>query len=137
MSRVSNAGAALAVLLSLIVLIVVRRIYPGMMLLNISSDLAAVEGVREREYNLIYLASVALVVSIGVKVTGTLLVGALVIVPAATARIWSTNLRQYACTSALMGAFSSVIGIVVSRWSGFLPGPSVILVSAVFLRSRC
>jgi len=71
------------------VAILVNRIYPGMMLMSISVDLASVEGIAATRYNLIYLAAIALIVSIGVKVTGSLLVGALVIIPPATARMIS------------------------------------------------
>jgi ABC-type Mn2+/Zn2+ transport system permease subunit len=66
------------------VVILVNRIYPGMMLMSISVDLASVEGIAATRYNLIYLAAIALIVSIGVKVTGSLLVGALVIIPPGT-----------------------------------------------------
>ena len=82
--KVSFPWALISVGVSIGVVILVNRIYPGMMLMSISVDLASVEGIAATRYNLIYLAAIALIVSIGVKVTGSLLVGALVIIPPGT-----------------------------------------------------
>lgn len=129
-SRVTPFGALLAVVASVSVVLLVRRIYPGMMLVNISPDLAVVEGIRPRRYNFLTLVAVALIVSIGVKVTGSLLVGALVVVPAATARLLSGNLRRYVRTSVLIGVLSTVGGILVARLANFPAGPMIILVNS-------
>jgi ABC-type Mn2+/Zn2+ transport system permease subunit len=130
LSRMTFGAALFSVLLSALTILLVHRIYPGMMLLGISEDLAAVEGVRTAAFNFIYLTAIALMVSVGVKVTGSLLVGALVIVPPATARLLSGNLTQYARASAFVGGMSCFVGIWLSRLARFAPGPSIILVSA-------
>lgn len=135
-AKVSFSGALIAVALALAVFLLVRRLYPGMMLLNIAPDLAAVEGVAAARYNLLYLAAIALIVAVGVKVTGSLLVGALVIVPPAAARMISADMKRYAQAAAAIGAISSVAGIALARLLHFPAGPSIILVSAaLFLLS--
>jgi ABC-type Mn2+/Zn2+ transport system permease subunit len=126
-SKVTPAGMVLSIAVSAVVSAVVHRIFPGMMLLSISEDLAAVQGISRKRYELIYLAAVALIVSIGVKVTGSLLVGALVIVPPATARLLSSSLASYGRLSALLGLACSAAGIVASRLTGFPAGPAIIL----------
>jgi zinc transport system permease protein len=131
-SKVSVASMWIAVFVSVAVFLLVKRIYPGMMLANVSADLAAVEGIPVRRHNLIYLAAIALIVSIGVKVTGSLLVGALVIIPPATARVASSNMKQYAIASIAIGIVSCAGGIVASRLVHFPAGPSIILTSALF-----
>lgn len=130
-SKVSLSGTLIAVALSAVVIFLVKRMYPGMMLLNIAGDLAAVEGVAARRYNLLYLAAIALIVAVGVKVTGSLLVGALVIVPPATARMISRDMKQYAGASVAIGAVSSVAGIALAPVAHFPAGPSIILVGAL------
>jgi len=129
--KVSFPWALVSVGVSIGVVILVNRIYPGMMLMSISPDLASVEGIAATRYNLIYLAAIALIVSIGVKVTGSLLVGALVIIPPATARMISRDMQRYASFSLAIGVISSVAGIVVSRMTRFPAGPSIILVGAL------
>ena len=131
-SKIDFNGMVLAVLASITVFLVVRRLYPGMMLIDFSADLASVEGISEKRHNLLYLAMIALIVSVGVKITGSLLVGVLVIIPPAAARIISNRLRQYARYSALLGAVSGVVGISVSHWVHFPAGPAIILTSSIF-----
>ena len=131
-SKITREGAVFSILICAIVALGVQRIYSGMMLLNISEDIAEVEGVSAAKYNFVYLLSIALIVSVGIKVTGSLLVGALVIVPPAAARMISSNLKQYARNSASIGVLSSVTGTLVSRVVHLSAGPSIILASSVF-----
>lgn len=130
-SKISYDGSIIAALVCVAVFFLIKRIYSGMMLLNISEDLASVQGVPSSRYNFLYLLSIALIVALGVKITGTLLVGALVIIPAATARIVSRNLRQYANQSAALGAASCVFGILGYKMTHFPAGPSIILVNTL------
>lgn len=72
----------------------------------------------------------ALIVALGVHITGTLLVGALVIIPPATARLTSRSLRRYARLSTALGAASCIAGVLVYRLTHFPAGPAIILVNA-------
>ena len=130
-SKLTPEATILSMVFSVVVIVMVRRIYGGMMLLNISTDLAAVQGVRERRFSFLYLFSIALIVSVGVKVTGSLLVGSLVIIPPAVARMISTDMKRYARNSIAVGIGSSLVGILSAKATGFPPGPAIILVSAV------
>jgi len=85
-----------------------------------------------RKYNLAYLFCIALIVSLGIKMVGSLLIGALVIVPAAAARNLSRNLNQYVLGSVLLGSLSSLAGIFFSGLFQVSAGPLVVLAS-VFL----
>ncbi|HAZ11229.1 MAG: hypothetical protein A2X86_08345 [Bdellovibrionales bacterium GWA2_49_15] len=130
-SRLSRFGVTFSVIISGLVFVAVKRIYAGMMLMNISEDLAFVEGITPKRYNLYYLICVAMLVSVGIKVTGSLLVGALVIVPSATARVLSSNLKHYVRISIGVGILSNVLGILTSNYLRCIPGPVIILFSAL------
>lgn len=135
-SHVSFLSAFLAVVFSVIAVFSLWKIYSKMILISISEDLAAANNINIKKYNLIYLLLIAAVVAIGVKIVGSLLVGALVIIPAAASRNISGNLKQYVFWSAIFGIFSCVFGVVVSKISGFPIGPIVILIgSFLFLVS--
>ena len=73
----------------------------------ISEDLAISSGIKIRRLNFIFLLLVALVVAVGVKIVGTLLMGALVIVPAAAAKNISRSFRQFAFWSSCFGLISA------------------------------
>lgn len=123
----STAAVVLAVLLFLAIM----RIYQKMILINISEDLAKSQGIKVKEYNLVYLLSIAVIVALSVKVVGGLLTAALAAIPACSARNLSRNIFQYAFGATVIGVMSSSLGIGVSEFSGFPAGPLIILVNAV------
>jgi ABC-type Mn2+/Zn2+ transport system permease subunit len=133
-AKVSAYDALTAILVSVIVLIATRQVYLKTVLSLISDELAKSSGVNVSRVNFVYLFLVALVVAIGIKLVGTLLVGALVIVPAASMKNVSANLRSYSVVSGIAGVASAVSGVLLSYYSGIPAGPLVVLSgTAIFL----
>jgi len=131
-AKISVLDFWITVFTSLIVLYGVRKIYPKLMLSFVSPDIASANGISVKKYNLLYLLSIAVIVALGVKVVGSLLVGALVIVPAAAAKNLSNNMRQYVFLSVIIGMFSCVVGIIIANQIVLPTGPIVILTSVFF-----
>jgi len=131
-SDVSLGGVVTSVVFSILIFLVVRKIYSNMILANISNDLAKSEGVSIKKQNFVYLLSIAIMVALGVKIVGSLLVGALVIIPAATARNISKNLKQYYSISIILGVLSCFLGMILSIWTNFSAGPLIILTATFF-----
>lgn len=135
-SKVSTLDAVLAIFFSLTVVVVMGLIKNKMVLSLLSPDFAKAQGVKTDLLNLVFLALVAVVVALGVKVVGTLLMGALVVVPAIAAKNMARNLKSYGLWSAFFGMLSGVAGIYLSASFNLPPGPIVVLASAaVFLIS--
>lgn len=135
-SKIDFFDASLAVLLSALVFIVGAKIYKGLVLGTISEDLAAASGIKLRKINLLFLALVAVVVALGVKVVGTLLMGALIIVSATAAKNLSRSISKYAALSATFGLIIAPTGLIISRVYELPPGPMIILVGiGIFLLS--
>lgn len=93
---------------------------------TVSSELAHINKVG-RGYELLLLLLFALVVALGIKLVGTLLMGALTVIPAAIARTLTSGMRRYLIASTLLGAAISVVGMVASTLWGLRPGPVIIL----------
>ena len=85
-SKITLTDTIITVLVSVCVIIVTRAIYPNLAVSMISRELATASKINVERINLIYLFLVATIVALGIKEVGTLLVGALVIVPAAAAK---------------------------------------------------
>jgi manganese transport system permease protein len=99
----------------------------------LSPDLAKVGGIGKL-YNLLLLLIFSLVVSLGIKLVGTLLMGALVIIPAAVAKNLCRGMQRYLITAGVAGAVISVAGVIAADKLALLPGPTIILLGvAVFL----
>lgn len=102
---------------------------------TISPEVAKVSGVS-RKYDLLLFLIFSVVVTLGIKLVGTLLMGALTIIPAAVAKNISRSMGSYMILSTLLGGMISVIGVLISHKFGFLPGPVIILSGiAIFLFS--
>lgn len=135
-TRVSLRAMIAAVVLSLGIFFLLQRIYSELLLANISKDLAKVQGIRVKANNFLFLLSIAVVVALGIRITGSLLVGSLVIIPAAIARNISASLHGYVWWSIFFGIFGSIVGLFLYRQTGLPAGPLIILVSgACFLVS--
>lgn len=135
-SKINLFDAGLAVLLSVLVFVVGAKIYKGLVLGTISEDLAIANGVKLRKINLLFLTLVAAVVALGVKVVGTLLMGALIIVSGTAAKNLSRSISRYAFLSAVFGLVSAPSGLLIARAYDLPPGPIIILIGVgIFLLS--
>ena len=89
-------------------------------------DLARVHGVG-RLYDLFLLVLFALIVSLGIKLVGTLLMGALTIIPASIGKNLGKSMKGLLIVSTFLGGIISVAGLLIAHAFAFLPGPSIIL----------
>jgi len=117
----------IAIAVSVVAIFLTRTIYKGIVLGMISEELAISKGVKVARMNLLYLLLVSMVVAIGIKITGTLLVGFLVVTPAAAAKIVSSNLYRYSMLSSIFGGASAFSGVLLSSYLNLHPGPLVVL----------
>ena len=125
-TKVTILETAAAVIISAMAVILTKMIYKKLVLGMISEELAISRGIDVNRTNLIYLLLVSLVVAIGIKIVGTLLVGFLVIVPAAAAKNVSSDLFKYAVLSASFGAVSACSGVLFSSYLNLPTGPFVV-----------
>lgn len=118
-------GGGLAVLLILIS--IWRRLFAA----TVSPELAEAEGMRPEIANIVFMLLMAMVIAIAMKIVGVLLITALLIVPAATARRFATGPEQMAVLSALIGAVAVIGGLSGSlRWDT-PSGPSIVVAAMV------
>lgn len=135
-TKISFGETVLVIILGSLIFLLVRRIYPKLVLSEISEDLAKTEGIKVKKYNFLYLASIAIIVTLTVKLVGGLLPVALIVIPALTAKNISRNSFQYSFGSLIFGTISAILGIILSKFSGLPAGLLIILVGTfIFLVS--
>ncbi len=109
-------------------------LYNRIMLASFNPQLAAVRGVAVKSLDYLFVVLVTLVTVAAVKVIGAILVGALLVIPAAAARLVSQSLKGFFFSSVLIATFSTLIGILLPIVFD-LPVPSgaaIILVAGSF-----
>lgn len=131
-SKVSPAMTIASVIFSILIFLIIKSIYSDLVLASVSNDLAKSEGIKVKKQNFIYLISIAAIVALGIKIVGSLLVGALVIIPAATARNLSKNLKGYYIGSTILGILSCLFGGFLFKLTGLPAGPLIIITSTLF-----
>lgn len=131
-SSVTAFDTLLAVIIGVVVYVVMKNIYSKVILSGLSEDLAKSQNIDVSKFNFVYLAAIAVVVAIEVKVVGVLLTAALVSIPAAAANNFSSSLSQYKKLSLFIGAASAVSGVILFKVTGWPAGPLIILVGTVF-----
>lgn len=104
---------------------------------SVSEELAIVEGVNVQAIRLILMLLVGTVIAVGMQFVGALIITSLLIIPAATARKYSTTPEQMATLASLFGCLSVVFGIALSWHFDTPTGPSVVVSAAgLFLFSQ-
>ncbi|MGA7615532.1 MAG: metal ABC transporter permease [Thermoanaerobaculia bacterium] len=98
-----------------------------------SPDLARSLGIDVNRTELLYLAAFGLTILIGLQFLGALLVGAMIIVPAATGRNLARTLDRFLIFSSAASMLSVALGFGIARWWHLSLGPTTIgVASALF-----
>ncbi len=123
------------ILLLLITLVAVLAIwcaiYNKLLVISVNRELAASRGIKTALYENIFVVVVAIVVMLSIKWVGILLINSLLILPAASARNFAKNSRQYLAGSVGISLFSALSGVVASFYLDTSAGATIVTVSAV------
>ena len=103
-----------------------------LLLVTMSEDLASANGYNPKKENLIITISLAIMVAVGIKVVGVLLIIALLIIPAAAARFIALTPESMGFISAIIGVLSSILGIYSAYFFDTPTGPSIVCVASLF-----
>jgi len=118
----AGGGIALAGLLWL---------WKPLLAITIHEDLARVEGVPVDQVNWMFLGLIALIVAVMMKVVGMLLVTALLIIPAATARRFAGNPEIMALLASLIGCMAVCAGLYGSFQWDTPTGPTIVVAACL------
>ncbi|WP_028634424.1 metal ABC transporter permease [Pseudomonas parafulva] len=134
-SVLTVSGQDLVVLgiVAALVLALALPLYNRIMLASFNPQLAAVRGVAVKTLDYLFVMLVTLVTVASVKVIGAILVGALLVIPAAAARLVSQSLKGFFFLSVLIATLSTLLGILLPIVCD-LPVPSgaaIILVAGI------
>lgn len=106
-------------------------IYNKLTLVSINRELAASRGVRVALIENIFVVLVAVVVMLSIKWVGVLLINSMLILPAACARNFSTNSRQYLFSSVGISLVAGLGGVISSFYLNTSAGATIVLISAI------
>ena len=95
---------------------------------------AEASGIKVRLVDQLFLIALALAIVVSLQTVGNILVLAMLVTPAATARLLTDKLVRMVMLAAAIGAFSGLAGLYLSYYGSVSSGASIVLVAtAIFL----
>jgi zinc transport system permease protein len=113
------------------VLAVLAVIWRPLFAVTVSPEIAQAEGINADRYNLVFMLLMASVIAIAMKIVGVLLITALLIIPAATARRLSSTPEQMAVISVFAGIAAVAAGLFGSLEWDTPSGPSIVVAALI------
>lgn len=110
-----------------IVVFFIVRFRDRLILALFSPELAKTSGVNVARTDLWFLLAFSATILLGLQFLGALLMGALVIIPAATARNVARTLSGFLATSAAVAVAAVASGFAIAMQYNFALGPTIIL----------
>jgi len=116
------------------VLVVLALIWRPLFAATVSAELAEAEDMHPDRANLVFMILMATVIAMSIKIVGVLLITAMLIIPAATARRFASGPEQMAVFAALAGMAAVVLGLEGSLTWDTPSGPTIVVAAlALFL----
>ncbi len=114
-----------------VVLAILVWIWRPLLAGTISAELASAEGLHPERARIIFMLLMAAVIAMAMKVVGILLITSLLIIPAATARRFSSGPEMMAGLAALIGSGAVIAGLGGSLVLDTPSGPSIVVAAAI------
>lgn len=109
-----------------------------MTLVSIHPQLASSRGIKTWHMQALFTVAIAVVVTLAISWVGLLILNSLLVLPAASARNISRNLRQYHSISIILALIAGIGGLCLSYYLGTSTGAAISLILALcFAVSFC
>ena len=128
---VSRADIAMIWGGGLFVLAAIAWLWRPLLASTVNPELAEAEGLRPERAKLFFMLLMAVVIAIAMKIVGILLITALLIIPAATARRFAATPEMMAVLASLVGAVAVVGGLFGSLRYDTPSGPSIVVAALI------
>lgn len=117
-----------SVVLGLAVLI---YIWPAQIKLATHEALARIQGINPTRQRLFFMGVLAGFCAIALQAVGSLLISGLLVLPALSARLWSTSPKQMVIFALIIAQIGVTLGVWSSVWLDIQTGLSIVLVLAI------
>jgi zinc transport system permease protein len=126
-TTITQSEILLFVILGIIVLTTVFLLRKKLFLISYDEDLAVINGMNTKLYNALFMLLVGVTISLAIKAIGALLMGALMIIPVASAMQLGYGMNKTLLYSIIFSLISVISGITISFYLD-LPSSAVIVV---------
>jgi len=116
---------------AVLVLSLFAYLWRDLLSISVHEELARTDGVSVNKTRFMFMLLLALTIAVAIKVVGVLLITALLIIPAASARLYSKTPLQMVVLSTLLAILSVLFGLGASLYWDTPAAPSIVLAAAM------
>ncbi|MDW4527085.1 metal ABC transporter permease [Rossellomorea marisflavi] len=120
-----------------VLILVITVFFKEFKLITFDAQFAKGVGLPVQRLNFLFLSLLVITVIVGIQAVGVILMAALLITPAISARYWTDSLHRMVAIAGVFGGVSGVVGTIISAMGkGLSTGPFIVLTaSAIFVIS--
>jgi ABC-type Mn2+/Zn2+ transport system permease subunit len=123
----TDAQILISAVATLVVVAIIWLLHPRLLAVGFDGDAAGFARIPAAVVNVILLVLISVTILVSVQALGTLLVAALLVGPAATARLLTRRMLPMILTSAFVASLSGLVGIYASFHLKTAAGASVVV----------
>lgn len=128
---VSSSDLMLTIIVGVIVLLAMLLFRRELTLISFDRTFSKSSGLNLWRYDQLFLILLAMAIVISLQTVGNVLVLAMLVTPAATARLLTNDLRTMVGISCTIGSITGLVGLYISYYEGVPSGAAVVLTSTV------
>lgn len=121
------------IIVSLLVVLLSLLMYKELFFVSFDPEGGRLAGINTSLVDTLFVIMTALTVGIASRSVGTLVISSLLVLPYAAAMQLHLNYKNTLIASTVIGATSSVLGVVASYQFGLAPGGTIVLISVAVL----
>jgi zinc transport system permease protein len=131
---VNDTDMTVLVMISILCLILGALLFNRLLLASFNPSLAHARGINAKFYDYIFIMMITLITVASLKIVGAVLVEALFIIPAASARNISRSMKGFFFFSVLIATLSCILGVILPMvWEIPVPsGGAIVLMASMF-----
>ncbi len=127
---ISWGDVGVLALLACVIALLLRLSWRALLMVTIHPAIAHVESVNVKRTHLMLLLMLAAVIAVAIKLVGVLLITALMIMPAASARYIARTPAQMAIIASIVGMLCVALGLFASIEVDAPTGPTMVVIAA-------
>ncbi len=128
---ISQVEVIISLVVSIIVIIIIVLFFNDLFLLTYDEDYAHISGVNIKLINLILAVVQSIIIVIGIKIVGAMLMSSLIIFPAISSLQVALNFKKMIIISICISVFSVIGGIILSFLLNSPTGATIVLLNGV------
>jgi zinc transport system permease protein len=131
-NTVSDQDLIIIFLLGCLTATIIFLFYRQLYVISLDEDLALAQGIKTKFLNQILIVLASIIVALSLKIVGSLLISALMVVPVLTAMQFSRSFKQTIILSIIFSLLAVVSGFICSYYFDLATGGIIVIMAIIF-----